>query len=172
MSSGCSSWRVRRLLWPGLPAADPTPYIRQHRFMDRTDVVFASIGCAGTVHIGTQEYRNDQELYDLLSAAFGDLLAGWEQGDSLYLGVAIGMTRIDMPERPKQRLRPSEERIEAGVEGLIEMVQVAKSLHEPFSETDNDWQPSRQARQRLETLVEHVLRRDAKWRDEHPEAEW
>lgn len=140
--------------------------------MDRQDVVFASIGCAGTTYIGQQHHAQEPELYELLASTFGDLLAGWEQGDTFYIGIQHGSGPVDMPERPKQRLRPSEARIQNGIDTLIELVQAVRSMDRPLSDEDNDWQPTKQARKRLETLVEHVLRGDARWRNEHPEAEW
>jgi hypothetical protein len=140
--------------------------------MERQGTVFASIGCAGTVYIGRQHHAQEPELYELLASTFGDLLAGWEQGDTFYIGIQHGSGPVDMPERPKQQLRPPEERIEAGVESLIKLVQIARSLDLPPDAEDVKWQPSKQARQRFEVMAEHVLRGDARWRNEHPESEW
>lgn len=140
--------------------------------MDRQDPIYASIGCAGTVHIGREHHAQDPELYELLASAFGDLLSGWEQGDTLYIGLTHGMGPVEMPERPKQRLRPSEARIQNGIDTLIELVGAVRSMDKPLSDQDYEWKPTKQARKRLETLVEHVLRGDARWRNDHPEDEW
>lgn len=145
---------------------------RHHRYMERQDLIHASIGCAGTVYIGQQHHAQDLELYELLASTFGNLLAGWEQGDTLYIGVTHGTGPVEMPERPKQRLRPSEARIQNGLDTLIELVSAVRSMDAPLSDQDYEWKPSKQARQRLETLVEYVLRGDARWRNEHPEGEW
>lgn len=140
--------------------------------MERQGTIYASIGCAGSINIGQQHHAQNPELYELLASEFGDLLAGWEQGDTLYIGVTHGTGPVDMPERPKQRLRPSESRVEAGVEWLIELVRAVRSMDTPLSDKDNEWKPTKQARKRLEMLVEHTLRGDARWRNEHPESEW
>lgn len=141
--------------------------------MERQNPIYASIGCAGTVHIGINEMSNQYvELYDLLSSMFGDDLAGWEQGDTFYLGLTHNIGPVEMPERPKQRLRPSEARIQNGIDTLIELVGAVRSMDAPLSDQDKEWKPSKQARKRLETLVEHVLRGDARWRNEHAEEEW
>lgn len=140
--------------------------------MERQDPVYASIGCAGTVYIGQHHHAQDPELYELLASTFGDLLAGWEQGDTLYIGVTHGMGPVDMPERPKQRLRPSDARIQNGLDTLIKLVGAVRSMDAPLSEQDKEWKPSKQARKRLEVLVEYVLRGDTRWRNEHAENEW
>lgn len=118
------------------------------------------------------QHAQVQEFYDLLSALFGPMLANWEQGDSLYIGVGTGRDPVDMPKRPKHRLRPSEARIQNGIDHLIELVGAVRSMDKPLSEQDYEWKPTKQARKRLETLVEYTLRGDARWRNEHPEAEW
>ena len=108
----------------------------------------------------------------MLATTFGDLLAGWEQGDTFYIGVTHGTGPVDMAERPKQQLRPSEARVQNGIDTLIELVGAVRSMDAPLSDQDKEWKPTKQARQRLETLVEYTLRSDAKWRNEHPESEW
>lgn len=140
------------------PGTDP---FRHHGCMDRHDIVYATISA-----------NDDPNLYTGLAGAFGDRLAGWETGDSLYIGVGTGRDPISLPEKPKRRLRPSEARIQNGIDTLVELVRAVRSMDTPLSDKDNDWQPTKQARKRLETLVEYVLRGDAKWRNEHPEDEW
>lgn len=140
--------------------------------MEREDTVYASIDCMGSIYIGQQHHDTEIQLYELLSSEFGDLLAGWEQGDTLYIGVTHGTGPVNMPERPKQRLRPSEARVQNGIDTLIELVGAVRSMDAPLSDQDKEWKPTKQARQRLETLVEYTLRGDAKWRNEHPESEW
>lgn len=140
--------------------------------MERQDTVYASIGCMGSIYIGREDHDTEIQLYELLASEFGDLLSGWEQGDTFYIGVTHGMGPVEMPERPKQRLRPSEARIQNGIDTLIELVGAVRSMDKPLSEQDYEWKPTKQARKRLETLVEHVLRGDAGWRNEHPEEEW
>lgn len=140
--------------------------------MDRQDPIYASIGCAGGVYIGQRHHAQDPKLYEMLASAFGNLLADWEQGDTLYIGLTHGMGPVEMSERPKQRLRPSEARIQNGIDTLIELVGAVRSMDAPLSDKDYEWKPTKQARKRLETLVEYTLRGDAKWRNEHPEEEW
>lgn len=140
--------------------------------MERQDPIHASIGCVGTVYIGREQHAQDPGLYEVLASMFGDLLFGWEQGDTLYIGVTHGLGPVEMSERPKQRLRPSEARIQNGLDALIELVGAVRTMDAPLSDQDKEWKPSKQARKRLETLVEYVLRGDARWRNEHPEEEW
>mgnify|MGYP001615104061 CR=1 FL=1 len=71
--------------------------------MERQGTVYASIGCMGSIYIGQQHHDTEIQLYELLASEFGDLLAGWEQGDTLYIGVTHGTGPVEMPERPKQR---------------------------------------------------------------------
>lgn len=141
--------------------------------MERQNPIYASVGCAGTVHVGMNEMCNQYvELYDLLSSMFGDDLSGWEQGDTFYIGITHNIGPVEMPERSKQRLRPSEARIQNGIDTLIELVGAVRSMDAPLSDQEYEWKPTKQARKRLETLVEYTLRGDAKWRNEHPESEW
>ncbi|NUQ98306.1 MAG: hypothetical protein HOY79_17740 [Streptomyces sp.] len=129
--------------------------------MDSQDVVYTTVSAS-----------EDPDLYDRLADIFGDQIAGWERGDTLYIGVGSGRDPIGMPERPKQWQRPSEARIKAGVKRLIETMRLFRSMDKPLSDDDSAWAPTKQGRERIETLVEHVLRYDAKWRSEHPEGEW
>ncbi len=78
-------------------------------------------------------------------------------------------TELPLPDRIEHRWpRPSDDRIDYAVQGLIDMIRAVRSMDGPL-DTDSTWTPTSQARQRMRTLVEHVLRADARWRWEHPD---
>lgn len=162
-----------RVPWFPTAEAERSKHNRWHpERMERQDPIYASIGCAGSIYIGREHHDTEIRLYELLASEFGDLLAGWEQGDTFYLGLTHNLGPVEMPERPKQRLRPSEARIQNGLNTLIELVGAVRTMDAPLSDQDKEWKPSKQARKRLGVLVEYVLRGDARWRNEHAESEW
>jgi hypothetical protein len=65
--------------------------------------------------------------------------------------------------------RPSEERIDNGVQEMIDLVRAARDIDGALDAPDSAWEPTRRQRDRFRTTVKHVLRSDAKYRFEHPE---
>ncbi len=70
---------------------------------------------------------------------------------------------------PHGWIRPTEERIENGVDGIIEMVRAYRSMNDLMAPEAATWQPSKFTRHQWRFFVENVLRADAAWRWEHPE---
>lgn len=66
-------------------------------------------------------------------------------------------------------IRPSEERIEHGVQELIDLVRAARDINSALDAPDSTWEPTARQRGRFRTTVKSVLRGDAKYRFEHPE---
>lgn len=72
-------------------------------------------------------------------------------------------------DRPETWIRPSEERIENGVQELIDIVRVARDISSALDSPDSTWEPSKRQRDRFRTTAKSVLRADAKCRFEHAE---
>ena len=72
-------------------------------------------------------------------------------------------------QRPATWIRPNPERIENGVQELIEGMRAARSMSDLIADDAWDWQPSAFTRKQWRHFVEAVLRADARWRWEHPQ---
>lgn len=66
-------------------------------------------------------------------------------------------------------VRPTEERIENGMQTLIDIVRLGREVTGSIDAPDSTWEPSKRQRDRFHLMVEDVLRADAKYRFEHPE---
>jgi hypothetical protein len=66
-------------------------------------------------------------------------------------------------------VRPSEERIENGVQELVDLVRAARDVNSVLDVPDSTWEPTKRQRDRFRTIAKHVLRADAKYRFEHSE---
>jgi hypothetical protein len=66
-------------------------------------------------------------------------------------------------------IRPSKERIDNGVESIIDAVRAYRSMDQLMREETKEWQPSKFTRAQWRTFAETILRADARYRTEHPE---
>jgi len=71
---------------------------------------------------------------------------------------------------PHGWIRPTEERIQNGVDDMIEAMRAARSMNDlTAAEPWDTWKPSKFTRRQWRFFVEQILRADARWRWEHPE---